>query len=767
MNQRRWVSKCIWVLVLFFFIAVTASCASKEEKKAKHYERAKQYIAKNELRKAVIELKNVVQIDPGDDAVYAELGDTYLKLKEGKEAFYAFSRAASINPDNLKAQLKVGQMLLLGRQTEEAKKKAELILQRSPNSVEALNLLSGVQLQEKDLDSAIKTLENAAALNPNHFNTQLSLGRLLLLKGEKEKAEKAYAKAISIDPTSNVPYVELSRLYASRGQMDQAEEELKKMLKVSGSTSQNLLVLALFYESTKRSDLAEKTYLQAVVAAPKQDITPLMNLSTFYARMKSYDKALAAVKKAAEIKKDDPNVMVNLAELQLDSNQVKDAEATLDGVLSKDKGNVGANLLKGRVLLLQKEFPGALERFDLVARENPRNPMAYYFRALAHIGKGENILAERDLLKAVELNPSLLDARLILAEFYVRGRNQELARQQIEACLRIAPQDIRVLMLQGNLKALEKDAAGAEKALKQVIQISPEYAPAYVQLGLLYNLLKRRADALASFKKALEKNPRQTDALAFLVGIFIADKKFDDALQVCEKQKDKVGENPANLALIDYLEGNTFLARGDSKKAEEHFKKAMETEPNLLAPYVALAEIYAREKKYDESIAGYEAVLSKNPKYLAGYMAIGTIYDLKGEGQKAEAYYRKALEIKRDFGPAANNLAWNLSERGGNIDEALTYAQIAKEQMPNSAAVMDTLGWVYLLKASYLNAIAEFQDSLARDPSNPVVNYHLGLAYHKNKEQAKAQEYFQKALELNPNFKGAEDARKILKELQG
>jgi Tfp pilus assembly protein PilF len=386
---------------------------------------------------------------------------------------------------------------------------------------------------------------------------------------------------------------------------------------------------------------------------------------------------------------------------------------------------------------------------------------------LAQTGKGEHTLAEQDLLKAVELNPRLLDARLILAEFYVRGRNQELAREQIEACLKMAPRDIRVLMLQGNLKILERDAPGAEEALKQVIKINPEYAPAYVQMGLLYNLLKRKGDAVSSFKKALEKNPRQTDALAFLVGISIADKKFDDALQICEKHKEKLGENPADLALIDYLEGNTFLAKADSKKAAELFKKAIEKDPNLLAPYIALAQIYAREKKYDESIAGYEAVLSKNPKYLAGYMAIGTIYDLKGEGQKAETYYRKALEVKRDFGPAANNLAWNLAERGGNIDEALTYAQIAKGQMPNSAAVTDTLGWIYFQKASYLNAIAEFQDSLARDPVNPVINYHLGLAYHKNQEQAKAKEYFQKALELDPNFKGAGDARRILNELQG
>ena len=112
-------------------------------------------------------------------------------------------------------------------------------------------------------------------------------------------------------------------------------------------------------------------------------------------------------------------------------------------------------------------------------------------------------------------------------------------------------------------------------------------------------------------------------------------------------------------------------------------------------------------------------------------------------------------------------LAWNLADRGGNIDEALTYAQIAKEQMPDSPAVMDTLGWIYYLKGSYLNAIAEFQDSRARDPNNAVINYLMGLARYKNNEKDKAREFIGKALELDPNFQGADEARKVLKELQG
>jgi len=747
-----------------FFVG---GCASKEEKKAKHFEKAKEYIAKNELRKAVIELKNVVQLDPKDDAAYLELGEAHLKLKEPREAFQAYARAVSANPDNLKAQLKLGQMLLLGRQTEEAKKKAELILDKSPEDVEALSLLSGVRVQEKDLDGAIRTLEKAALLDPKHFNTQLSLGRLLLLKGEPGRAEEAYLRAIELDPTSGVPYIELSRIYAGKGEWDKAEVELKKMIQTSGSAYETLHVLALFYESRKNYEQAEKTYLQAVEAAPQGDIVPLMNLAGYYARMKSYDRALGAMQKAADIKKDDPNVWVNMAELHFDFNKVKEAEAAVDRVLEKEKGQVDANLLKGRILLTRRDFANALERLDLVVRESPSNAMAYYFRGLSHIGKGDSKVGQQDLVKAVELNPELLEARLILAELYLNERNADLARQQIDAAAKIAPRNTRVLMHQGSLKVLERDLKGAEEIYTRIIQADADYSPAHIQLGLIYNLTNRQAEALKSFNKALEINPNQTEALALVVGVHLRDKKFDEAMKACEDHKNKVGTSPSSLALIEYLEGNIFLAKKDSKAAQDRFKKAIEIEPNNPTSYVALAEIYAREKRFDEAIREYESVIAKNPKYLAGYMAVGTIYDLKGEGEKAETYYRKALEIKKDFGPAANNLAWNLAERGGNIDEALAFAQIAKEQLPNSSAVMDTLGYIYYLKGSYLNAIAEFQDSLARDPENPVINYHMGLAQYKNNDRAKAKEYFEKALNLAPNFKGADEARKLLKETAG
>jgi tetratricopeptide (TPR) repeat protein len=747
-------------------LVLVIGCASKEEKKVKHFERAREYVKKQELNKAVIEYKNVIQLDPKDDGAYYELGDALLKLKQGREAFQAYSQAVSINPGNLEAQLKIGQILLLNQKTEEAREKAELILEKSPESAKALNLLAGIQIQEKDIDSALKTLEKATSIAPDHFTSQLSLARVWVLKGDFMRAEQAYVKARTVDPAPRVSYLELSRLYGKTGRWDKAEAELKKMIQASESNYQDLHVLAVFYESRKRWHEAEKTYLEAVDASPREDVMSLIQLAGYYARRKSYDKALDSLNKAAEVKKDDLNIQVTIAQLHFDFNKFEEAENTVDKVLEKDQGHVSANFLKGRLYLLKKDYSNAFKRFELVVTEQPRNALGHYFRAMSLIGKGESKPAQQDLVRAVELNPWMLEARIVLAEFYLRQRSKNLAQQQIEVALRLAPKDIRVLMLEGDLEILRSNFKGAETAFKKVTALNPDYAAGYFKLGVLYYSLKRNEDALNSLQKAIELNPQFTTALAMILNIHIRNENFEEALQICERQKAKSGGNPSALSTIEYLEGSVFEAKGDTDKAVYQFNKAIETDPNILAPYASLANLYRRSGQLDEALKQYEAILKKKPKNVGAHMAVGTIYDVQGKPDKAETSYRKALEIDKNFAPAANNLAWNLAHEGGNIDEALSFAQLAKEKMPKNAGVIDTLGWIYYLKGSYLSAITELQDSVDLAPDHPVINYHLGMAYHKNNQQDEAKRYLTKALEFDENFSGADEARRILKELE-
>jgi tetratricopeptide (TPR) repeat protein len=287
-----------------------------------------------------------------------------------------------------------------------------------------------------------------------------------------------------------------------------------------------------------------------------------------------------------------------------------------------------------------------------------------------------------------------------------------------------------------------------------------------MRLGVLYNMTKRFEEAKGMLSKTLEVDSNRVDALGILVGIYAKEKKYNEALELCNTYSTKAGDKKPLLAMIEYLRGNLYLEQEKINDARGYFEKAIEIEPNLLPPYEILARIALKDKNFKDAIARYEEILAKKPDYLAGFMAIGTIYDQQGDSMKAEEYYRKALSIKKDFGAAANNLAWKLAEKGENIDEALEFARIAKEQMPDNPSVMDTLGWIYFLKGSYLNAISELQDSVERVPENPVINYHLGMALLKNNKPVEAGEYLKKALTLDPGFKGAEEAKKVLEEIK-
>ena len=62
-------------------------------------------------------------------------------------------------------------------------------------------------------------------------------------------------------------------------------------------------------------------------------------------------------------------------------------------------------------------------------------------------------------------------------------------------------------------------------------------------------------------------------------------------------------------------------------------------------------------------------------------------------------------------------------------------------------------------------AVPPLEASVLKDPNNPTSKYHLGMAYAKAGQTAKARTALQQALALNPSFDGADDARALLVRL--
>ena len=58
--------------------------------------------------------------------------------------------------------------------------------------------------------------------------------------------------------------------------------------------------------------------------------------------------------------------------------------------------------------------------------------------------------------------------------------------------------------------------------------------------------------------------------------------------------------------------------------------------------------------------------------------------------------------------------------------------------MPDNPDMADTLGWIHYKKQAYAKAVGVLKESAHQAASNPVVRYHLGMAYDKNGDRALA-----------------------------
>jgi Flp pilus assembly protein TadD len=138
------------------------------------------------------------------------------------------------------------------------------------------------------------------------------------------------------------------------------------------------------------------------------------------------------------------------------------------------------------------------------------------------------------------------------------------------------------------------------------------------------------------------------------------------------------------------------------------------------------------------------------------------VINSQGRIDEANKEYRKALTLSPKNPLAANNLASNLADGGGNLDEALKFAQIAREAAPEDPNVGDTLGWVHYKKGLIELAYPLIADAAGKSRNNPSIRFHHGMVLAKKGRGKEAAAELKAALSLDQKFPGADDAKKTL-----
>jgi Flp pilus assembly protein TadD len=305
--------------------------------------------------------------------------------------------------------------------------------------------------------------------------------------------------------------------------------------------------------------------------------------------------------------------------------------------------------------------------------------------------------------------------------------------------------------------------AQAENRLTALSRTNPKSAEISSLFGDLYWARRDIPRARAAYTRALELESDLMSALTGLIKADLVERRTPDAVARIERHASLAGD-----ASFQILAGTVYVAAGNGSKAEGAFRRAVEIDSSRAEAYGLLATLYGMLNRLDEAAREYEQVAQKGgTPAVSAYTMLGAIRAAQGRHADARQQYELALAIDPQAAVAANNLAWDYAERGGNLDLALKLAQTAKQELPDSAEVSDTLGWIYYKKGLATLAISSLSEGVGQDPQNAVIRYHLGLAYLANKQDREARQAFEQALKLDASFPGAEDAKKALASIQG
>jgi tetratricopeptide (TPR) repeat protein len=753
------VKHVITLFVVTLLCISAAACSDPEVAKRKHLAKGDALMAEGKPAEAILEYRNAIRIDRRFGEARFKLAAAQSSTGNLQDAAKEYVRAADLLPERSDAQLQAASIMIAQKQFEVALKYADNALAAEPTLVDAHLVRAYALAGQSDTESAIRELETAMVDAPLDARLHTSLGGLRASAGNAAEAEKSFRKAIEIDPKSIPAHLALAHYLWSSTKTDEAEQAINQAIALEPNGISANRMLAIFLIARNRSSEAEAPLLRLVNA---KDDAAAFTLADLYSRTGRQDQARALYGSLKDNKRIRATAVARLAALEYATGRRGHAHDIVDAEFKANPDTHSLLIMKARWLAAEGKGSEALEVAKKAMAVLPNSADSHYVLGLAHGARGENDDAIASYKEALRLNPRLAAADLQLSRLLLQSGETDQALQHASAARKANPRNPEARFNLAQALAGKNDLAGAEAELKTLRQEFSGSSGVYSLSGQILQARGDRAGARREFDRALQLDPTDMPALRAVVRSDLELKKTDAARARLEAALEKQPNRAALLILAAQFEH----AAGNMGPAEAHLLKAVEAEPTNGEAYNKLALFYVDQKKLDVAKQRLREYAKQKPDSIPTLTMIGMIEQSQGREDDAIKVYEEIVKDNARAPIAANNLAYLYAERGVQLDMAVQLAQSAKQQLPDNPDVSDTLGWAYVKKGMVDLAIPPLEFSLTKAPNNVGYLFHLGMAYAKAGRAEQARETLNRALQLEPGFTGAAEARQALAALQ-
>ncbi len=549
----------------------------------------------------------------------------------------------------------------------------------------------------------IALMEEACRRNPQSIEARLYLAQVFQALNQPARAEAVARQAIALDPADIRGHLHLATLLILRQERGQAVTVLEQARTRMADNRPVLRSLGDLY--------AQELQAGASPTSPA--------LALAIARLEADD--------VLPPDEDTPTYRARLADLYLLARRYDRALDRLQELAARDSNDEALQKKLALCHAALGHHDKAVEILKRVAGRDPNNPMVQYYLGELYETLGRTNLALASFRSAVDAatSPSA-QPYLKLAAYYLLS-NPEQAVKTMESGRERFPDDPAVLelLLESHLRANRGlDAIQVFEQWQNLIQrrgLRPRDPRLFVEFGMLAQKAGWHACAEAFYDKALELDPALIEAHLRLAFLQLAEYRDPDA---------------------------AVNAIGDAVTAC----------PEDPVAWYYCALIYTRAGMYPPAVRAFARVAdlaARSPKgrFLLDadyYFNYGAACERAGDAARAETLLARAIRLDPGHSEAFNYLAYMWADRGVHLDLARDYVLHALDGEPDSAAFLDTLGWIAYRQGRYPEARDLLAEALLFDPEEPTILDHMGDVCAALGHADEARRYWQRSLDLDP-----------------
>jgi tetratricopeptide (TPR) repeat protein len=481
-----------------------------------------------------------------------------------------------------------------------------------------------------------------------------------------------------------------------------------------------LLLLVFVFQTQAQGDLFRRHYEAAQnyhsagnFAAAEAEFKIILaesylRLGRIYTAQGKYQPAADALKIATSIRPGSTDGLVDLSIAYFHLNQFEKAVGPVQRAVAADARNAAAHHMLGKSYFMMGQFEKAADELKTTLKLAPGDYDAEYTLGLAYL-KRKDVAAARQLydqmVQRLGNRPAL---RVLIGRAYRETGFLPESIEEFKAAIALDPRFPRVHYYLG-LTYLYKDGAAripdAMEEFKVELAANPDEYFANFYLGILYIMDRKWDEAIVLLEKAIRQQPNNPDPYFHLGQAYQGAGKHQQAVDVLQKTialTPSLDHNDYQVTTAHYRLGQSLLKVGRTAEGEKELQTS--------------AELKSKGFKMDEKKVGAFLSGTRPP-------------DQEGNLVKAE-------------GVVAEPLALDLKMTEKLKAEETLFSKFA-------AAAYNSIGLLRAEQQDFREAASQFAEAAKLNPSQPGLNYNLGLAYYKSEAYKAAIPALESELKVN------------------